>query len=60
MASKANLASDITFIDTPPAEPSTFETGEDCGVRITTVSFASYAHVKGSCLLTAAVVACHS
>lgn len=38
MATKAELAADIAFIDTPPPKPSTFETGEDCGVPITNVS----------------------
>ena len=38
MESKADLARDITFIETPPAKPSTFETGEDCGVPVTNVS----------------------
>lgn len=38
MAFKADLASDIEFIKTPHAQPSKFETGEDCGVPITKVS----------------------
>jgi hypothetical protein len=32
------LENDITFITTPAAVPSTFGTGEDCGVEITNVS----------------------
>lgn len=62
MASKAELASDITFIETPPAKPSTFETGEDCGVPVTDVSLLPFnapaPHLKYT-LLTAAVVTCH-
>jgi hypothetical protein len=33
----SHLAADIEFIETPKAAPSSFETGEDVGVRITTV-----------------------
>lgn len=32
------LEGDINFIETPAPQPSTFETGEDCGVRTTKVS----------------------
>lgn len=32
------LSSDIEFIETPPAKPSQFETGEDCGIALTNVS----------------------
>jgi len=32
---KAELASDIKFIETPAPKPSAFETGEDCGVHVT-------------------------
>jgi cyclopropane fatty-acyl-phospholipid synthase-like methyltransferase len=32
----SHLAADIEFIETPKAAPSSFETGEDVGVRITT------------------------
>jgi hypothetical protein len=32
------LEGDITFIATPAAVPSTFGTGENCGVEITNVS----------------------
>lgn len=32
------LASDVTFIETPPAPARTMDLGSDCGVRITNVS----------------------
>lgn len=32
------LSSDIDFIKTPPAKPSQFETGDDCGIALTNVS----------------------
>lgn len=38
MANKPVLAADIDFIKTPEAQPSKFETGQDCGVRVTNVS----------------------
>ncbi|KXH65168.1 cyclopropane-fatty-acyl-phospholipid synthase, partial [Colletotrichum salicis] len=31
----AQLEGDITFIATPAAKPSTFNVGEDCGVKTT-------------------------
>lgn len=32
---------DIDFIQTPPVQPFTFETGVDCGVKTTAVSIPS-------------------
>jgi cyclopropane-fatty-acyl-phospholipid synthase len=32
------LEGDITFIKTPPPAPKKFETGQDCGVKVTNVS----------------------
>lgn len=33
----SHLAGDVDFIQTPKAAPSSFETGQDCGVKITNV-----------------------
>ncbi len=38
MASKAELEGDIRYIKTPKAQPSAFESTQDCGVPITSVS----------------------
>ncbi|KAF4124488.1 sphingolipid C9-methyltransferase [Geosmithia morbida] len=35
MAPEPQLESDIHFIETPPAKPSKFSTGQDCGVPVT-------------------------
>lgn len=49
MATKdAELEGDIHFIKTPSAEPSAFETGVDCGIPLTNVSFLSCAHSSNS------------
>lgn len=43
----AELAGDITFIETPPAKPSQFETGEDCGISLTKVRLVAFVLLSG-------------
>ena len=41
------LTSDINFIKTPAAKPAEFETGEDCGIALTNVSYvAEHQHLR--------------
>lgn len=46
------LEGDVTFIKTPPVQPSKFHTGEDCGVKVTNVSFL-LPHLPGDQLVAA-------